>query len=87
MTHEIAGYCVAALAAIGGTSALEGLKVQTHHFGPSGAVVTFSTKSTRELSLISQSLTREVENLANKWSLSYFIEKNRSETGLEFMML
>lgn len=87
MTHEIAGYCVAALAAIGGTLALEGLKVQTHHFGPSGAVVTFSTKSTRELSLISSSLTREIENLANKWSLTYFIEKNRSDSGLEFMML
>lgn len=87
MTHEIAGYCVAALAAISSTLALDGLKVQTHHFGPNGAVVTFSTKSTRELSLISQSLTREVENLANKWSLSYFIEKNRSDSGLEFMML
>lgn len=87
MTHEIAGYCVAALAAISSTLALEGLKVQTHHFGPSGAVVTFSTKSTRELSLISSRLTREIENLANKWSLTYFIEKNRSDSGLEFMML
>ena len=87
MTHEIAGYCVAALAAISSTLALEGLKVQTHHFGADGAVVTFSTKSTRELSLVSQSLTREVENLAIKWSLTYFIERNRSETGLEFMIL
>lgn len=87
MTHEIASYCVAALSAISSTQALEGLKVQTHHYGANGAVVTFSTKSTRELSLISQTLTREVDNLANKWSLCYFIEKNRSDSGLEFMMV
>ena len=87
MTHEIAGYCVAALAAISSALALEGLKVQTHHFGPNGAVVTFSTKSTRELSLISSRLTREIEGLSTKWGLSYFIEKNHSETGLEFMLL
>lgn len=87
MKQEIACYCVAAIAAISSAQAIDGLKVQTNHFNGSGTALTLSTKSSRELSLIDWRLTRELDKLALQYDLSYFIQPQELDDGLEILMI
>ncbi len=87
MKQEIATYCIGALATISSAQAIEGLKVQTTHFATNQAVLTLSTKASRDLSLIDWRLTRELDSLAQRWALAYFIQPTTQGDGLEIQMV